>query len=449
MKLHRNNRGIALPIVLIIALILTILGTVLWHYSVRDLIFAEKNLKRMQAYYIARSGADAVAQYIVDNPDGIDMKEYVDALVNSPKSYPTSISGDPKGYFEIEVTRDSGKGIIIIQSVGTVDEISQKVSLTLYELVTGEEPLFDMAVFSNTAIELKGSARIEGDVGINSLEPGSVVLAWSTAIDGNLFIAPDADPEKILTGARPNPRDNITNDILEMTQERVYGLPPFPDFPEDLSWRGSFTVGWNPSPPYHIYEDGEYDSITVKSELVIHVGDEDRILRVNSLEVSGSGKITLNRTGKGRLYLYVNDNFNITNGATINNDGDPGDIFIYYKGNSPVNPSGSTKIVGCLYAEKADIVISESGGITGHIITGGENVSIIGDAEANVRALYAPLARIVVANGARFRGALVCDSLTVTGNSRVIYDNSIQDTFPDIWMGGEEDTITYARGQWQ
>lgn len=449
MKAHRNNRGIALPIVLVIALILTILGTVLWHYSVQDMIFADQNLKRMQAYYIARSGADAVAQYIVDNPDGINMKEYVDALVNSPKSYPTPISEDVDGYFEIEVIRDSKEKAIIIQSTGIVDDISQKVSLTLYELDTGEEPLLDMVVFSNTSIELEGSARIEGDVGINSLEPASVRLAWSTAIDGNLFIAPDADPEKILQGARPNPRDNIAKDVIEMVDNRVYSLPPFPEFPENLPWRGSFTAGWSPNPPYHIYENGEYDSITVKSELIIHVGDEDRILRMKSLEVIGSGKISLNRTGKGRLYLYISDNIEIANGGTVNNDGDPRDIFIYYKGSSPVNPGGSTKIVGCLYAEKSDIVIERSGGITGHIITGGRNVSITGAAEANVRALYAPFAKVVVANSGSFRGALVCDSLAAIGNSRVIFDDSIKDTFLDIWKGGAGGGITYERGIWK
>ena len=110
---------------------------------------------------------------------------------------------------------------------------------------------------------------------------------------------------------------------------------------------------------------------------------------------------------------------------------------------------GSTKIVGCLYAEKADVVIERSGGVTGHIITGGKNFSILGDGEAYVRALYAPSARVNIANGARFRGALVCDSLIATGNVRVIYDDSIQDTFPDIWKGGGGNTIVYERGIWQ
>ena len=93
------------------------------------------------------------------------------------------------------------------------------------------------------------------------------------------------------------------------------------------------------------------------------------------------------------------------------------EIYLYYKGNFPVNPSGSTKIVGCLYAEKADIVISESGGITGHIITGGENVSIIGDAEANVRALYTTISKKLSLTGPDL-GEHSMRFLTVTGNSR-------------------------------
>lgn len=450
MNIYKDSRGVALPLILMVMLILAILGSTLWQYSSRDTIQAARNEKMMQAYYIARSGADAVAQYIIDNPDGINMKEYVDALVAAPKSNPTKINDEINGFFEVEVTRDEESKLIIIKSTGIVDGISQKVSLCLYESDIDGIPLLDMAVFSNKGIRLEGSSKIEGDAGINSSNPGSIRLAWSTAIDGNLFIVPDADPDEVLIGDRPDPKDNITKDIKNLDSHRIYNLPPFPEFPDDLPWCGSFTAGWNPSPPYHIYEDGDYDNITVKSELIIHIGDEDRILKVNNLEVSGSGKITLDKTGKGRLYLYISNSIILTNGATINNNGDPGDIYAYYKGSSPVNPSGSARFVGCIYAQKANVAIEGSGGITGHIITGGNSVSITGNAEANVRALYAPFATVTVERGAMFRGMLVCDSLTATGNSRIIFDNSsIEDTFSEIWGGNGANGVVYQKGIWQ
>ena len=492
MKRYTNNSGVVLPIILLIILILTFLGTAFWRYSVQDTIYAENNEKRMQAYYLARSGADALAQYIIDNPDGIDMKQFVDQLVAAPQSEPTYISSEVDGYFQVEVSRDEDEGLIIIESVGTVDDISRKAVLTLREIINGSddewtEPPLDMAVFAqgfkeyseikdfieekkdiekstyeHTAIGLIEGGQIEkGNIGVNSIEPGAVKLDGGVGINGYVFIGPGGDAEEFADKSGPHYNKIAPDKIQFLDEEREYKLPSFPEFPENLPWRGSFTAGWWPSPPYNIYEDGEYDDITVESELVIHIGDKDRIIKVNTLNLSknsdntdnpgGTGDIILEKEGDGRLILYVEESIIMEGDSSININGNPNDIFVYYKGDSPIKFPGDVKFSACLYAENADIEIVNGSNIEGHIITGGKKVTLSGGTDTHVKAIYAPFAVVNVTEGAKFWGSIVCDRFYGSGgvSVRINYDDSFKETFYEFWRGGGEDTVVYKMGKWK
>jgi hypothetical protein len=126
---------------------------------------------------------------------------------------------------------------------------------------------------------------------------------------------------------------------------------------------------FNPEGGFRINENGQYGSINVTNNLTVDIGDEDRIIRTGSLNVD-SGDIILNRTGNGKLILYVENSLAITGDGTINQGGNYNSIIIYYKG-SELNVGGNTAVVASLYAQTASITISNSAGITGHIITGG------------------------------------------------------------------------------
>ena len=57
----RNEKGVALPLVLIVMIVTMLLGTALWQYSMTDITHVSKEEKKMQAYYLARSGAELIA----------------------------------------------------------------------------------------------------------------------------------------------------------------------------------------------------------------------------------------------------------------------------------------------------------------------------------------------------------------------------------------------------
>lgn len=445
MNIIKNQRGLALVTVLIIVSILTILGTIIWYYSTRDVLVASRTEKRMQAYYLARSGAEAVAQYIVTNPDNIDMTKYVESLINAPESDPVKLDGDVPGSFRVQLVRE-GKNLII-KSTGQVDEISQTAQLTIEERIS--TPILDMALFSAGSIRLKPSAKIIGDVVTNSTELHSIELGWGTYIQGKLSIGPNGDIGSVIKTADDDLKVFVHGPIETQDTFRTFELPVFPEFPNSLPKRGYLDAGWNPPSPHNIHNDGDYSGINVTNKLIIHIGDEDKIIVTDSLSVTGGGKILLNKTGKGKLLLYIKDQFKIEGSGMVNENGQASDIIMYYKGKDGIKLGGGTKFVGCAYLENADIDITGSGGITGHIITGGKNVVISGGASAHVKALYAPNATVNMVGSGSLTGALVCKTFIAEGGAVLKYDSSILETFPDMIESGGLGGVTYYRGLWQ
>ena len=138
-RIKRNSeQGAALVMALMIMLIFIIISTSLlfrWSYDVNRSKIEEK---RLQAFYIARSGADALGTYIENNPEMLsnaDLKTLVDNLVDDGGSgnisNPVSM-GD--GSYILQVKRRSdNRSLIEIISTATVDNVYQSVTLVLQE----------------------------------------------------------------------------------------------------------------------------------------------------------------------------------------------------------------------------------------------------------------------------------------------------------------------------
>jgi len=133
-----DEQGVALIMVLIIMFIFIIFSTSLlarWSYDANR---AKIEGKLLQAFYIARSGADALGTYIETNPD----KTRVDALVTDGTSGHTSSSvslgnGSYNGSYTLQVTRPTDNpSLIKIISSSTVDNFHQSVTLVLQETTT-------------------------------------------------------------------------------------------------------------------------------------------------------------------------------------------------------------------------------------------------------------------------------------------------------------------------
>ena len=94
---RKGEQGSALLLTIIVLVILLFLGGSLGLLAMVEGRMAQKEEASMQAFYLARSGADAIAQYMMNLPDG-----YESIPFNQPSS-PVPLSGFDDRSFIVEV----------------------------------------------------------------------------------------------------------------------------------------------------------------------------------------------------------------------------------------------------------------------------------------------------------------------------------------------------------
>jgi type II secretory pathway pseudopilin PulG len=426
-----NKKGSILVSVLVVVVVLTILGVTLGSAALNDQRQAKRQQKNNEAFYLARSGAEAVAALLIKNPE--DALNYVGQTTESTLG---------SGRFVVSV-ENGGSDKILIHSTGYSGDYSEKVTLTLVGGGTSgyKLPEFDLALFCNNGIDFgtSGSSQIVGDAGTNSIAKDAVVFPWSASV-GNLYIGPGGDPSKVVKAT--NPSGNYQK-IENLADVRVYPLPIFPDFPNDLPPRGTLSTE---SVLGFISEDGYYDKIQIKRPLTINVGNGIRKIRVKNLVYGSSGGIPLTDwsstiiiEGTGVLELYVEDGFNI-NSASLNYGGDPGQVMIYYNGDNNASITGSAAVCACFfsYSSTASFTVANGGdgsysGFKGVAFINGKSVTISGNNEADVSVIYAPNAKVSVLGSGRIKGAVVAESYSSPGaNTRLIYSPESRKMLEDI-----------------
>ncbi|MTI81181.1 MAG: hypothetical protein FH758_09880 [Firmicutes bacterium] len=463
----KNEKGIALVSVLVILTVTSLLGATVWQASAQETLSSETDENQTQAYYFARSGVEMAVGLIKDG--------YFDDLsINEKKQFYGKL--DDIGQEETDdynikfgVLLDESDNFII-ESLGivrkgeatgaTAAESDLKFAIARGDINNGGTggsgggtggTGSSIALFSDEGLTFKGSAGINGDVLTNSVERNSVDFASSTFIkNGNLYIGPDADWNEVVK-FKKSPATNIPDgEILNLSSTRSYPLPAFPQFPKNLEYRGDLDTKWISGEYYEIsdnestddgyYQFGSYGSITVRGNrtLVIKLDGEDRVLRVKNLDIK-QGKIVLQ--GEGKLKIYVENDFSIGGGSKVNNGGNNNSLDIYYKGDKKgkqkLKFAGNTAFVGSIFAQSANVSLSGSNNIDGNIITGGSKVSVSGNADGYPLLMYAPNADLKVTGSGIIRGTAVVKEGTLTGNSRIKADNSIDTTFFNSLDWGE------------
>lgn len=425
MRKSGDKGSVLIGVLILVVIVVLVMGAVA-SFITHGIQRTKATSARLQALYLAEAGVEKAIEQLKEDWDNTNPVYEVD--------FPSS--GDKvigRYSFEFEDAGDDSKQII--KSSGTAGsetvtvkvEVSQNLGSSLPKVMTD-------GVFARNKIYLDGSAWIRGPVNTNSIVPKSVFLDWSTGIDGNVNVGPDVDPNAVITG---NGQVVGQKGSLSEPYPTPLPLPDFPGFPTDLPHRGNFTAGWNPSPPYYITDDGEYNKLEVLSTLIINVGSGTRHIRVKDLSVTGSGKIILEGTGK--LEFYVDEKFTIANSGGINVDsnnnvGDSSRVLLYYKGTNTMEFAGDVRFAGSVYAETANLSIGGSGKLVGSFATSGTEVSISGGSWQQ-GVLYAPNAAVTLTGSGSLGGTIVANELTIDGggskdNPRLIFNPELVNTFP-------------------
>lgn len=434
-----NERGSALLLTIIVTFVLVFLGGSLALYGAVEVRQAGREEAEIQAYYLARSGADALAQGIINHPKKLE------DILGETTSYELG-----NGSFTARATEENG--IIRITSKGTVGRSQSVVELTL--LPDEVEPELPYAIFAATgskgsgrpAIEVNGSGKIHGTVGTNSLERNSVKITGAGLIDGKLLVGPGAKPSDVvyLEGS-----GRVTEGYGNLTSVTHYPTPSFPDFPE-LPWRGNFSTPWKEGLDYRIVDDGWYDSIEVTSSrtLKIDLGGGVRVIRVKDIKIEGDIEL-INAGTDGRLILYVDNSFSTSGNRNINYKSggphDPKRLTIYYAGRDTFG-NAQFNLCGDIVVKDAPIVIANGSSVRGSIYSGGSSVTVAGSASTLMGLIYAPEAHVWV-SGSGVTNAIVASTLKVDGNAEVFQSDMFSPDFPDdIFSPGTSNV--YYRGNW-
>lgn len=403
------------------------------------------------------------------------------------------------GYYALLAQRNGSE--IVLTATGRKHPNSERERevKALFTVEEGEEegdgvplPTFD-GIFSSGGIEFNSSAKVYGNIGTNSTAMDSVAFKnWGAEVHGDVFIGPGGNPNNVLSLTGRGMGHIVGGGVENLEEKQSFALPPFPDFPpapDDLPWRGNFTTPWIASGYYPIDECGEYNAITASSgrKITINVGSGIRTIRTQnlnlangSLDIEGSGILRLfvtnnltlggNRdidyknSGRNQIVvtnlnitqghiklnnsemtLYVSNNLTYTGSSSLNANGDISQLMIYYAGSTKPSVGGNTPVVGSLYIKNADFDIPGSSGVTGHIVSGGGTITISGNAEANVRMLYAPNSTVRLTGSGRIKGNAVANKLMLDGGgSTVTFDGGWSDDFelPGFGDPGSEATTS-------
>jgi len=376
MSPRRRQTGYVLFAALLVILVLSILTTTVLTLVLNDSMQLNRAEARLEAHYRALSGVE-VARAILEKDATKNLRGiFGGRIADSEGAVFEFLQPFEAGEYweeDIQLTREAvieaiqNEGTEIafailsndddsevkIVSYGNRNSILESIVLKLTLSGGGYEfPIFDMAVFSDSYIGLGGSARIEGRAGTNSIAPGTVDLYGGgvritdtiyVGVDGDVHVNPSPDPdahwiaveypEAVVTrnGISQNTWLN-SHPIQNLDQYREYVLPEFPnappsisfpsfpDFPGSLPDLGNLSVsGGNKKT---VSESAKYGNINVagSGELIFDLGGRDLSIRASSLNISGSGKISV--IGPGTLNMYVDGNVSISgNGITSQNSG--------------------------------------------------------------------------------------------------------------------------------
>ncbi len=113
-----------MPSVLMVILVISLLGTALWYYSMTDVKHVIVQEKAMQAHYLARSGAELVAGYAVNNFESLIARDDYPWI-----SGPYNLEGNAEKHFSVRIDKQAQR--LVIQSTGEVDGVTQTLTLEI------------------------------------------------------------------------------------------------------------------------------------------------------------------------------------------------------------------------------------------------------------------------------------------------------------------------------
>ncbi len=312
----KKREGSALAFTIIIMVVITILSGIILQIAMAETMQAKRDKDRIEAYYVAKSGAEATADWILKNSTNakniIGKESVAQNLAN--------------GIFEVEVKGTETSPEIIVQGTGTVRGVSQKASLILNRTTNLTGINFDYALYAGTNMDLRGDITIDGKVGY-----------------GNNF-----DPHG--------------NNVTVSSKEKITINYPTPIAPTDPSLANDFS---SPDPKILFSSTNRtktYRNLVIDTkndnEFIIDTGSVglgDANLVLETLTLTGNNKGNLKITGENRLNIYITKYASFSVNVNKTNPAKPENLLLMMCEGSSITFVNKIEFNGFIYAPTLSI----------------------------------------------------------------------------------------------
>ncbi|WP_117161298.1 pilus assembly PilX N-terminal domain-containing protein [Paraliobacillus sp. X-1268] len=472
-KYIKNNQDGAILVIVMMALtVLSLLGLALATASFANIKLTTVDRDYQATYYVAEGGANQTYAEIETLVESIyettnteasfysDLNSRIEQQLDgtSISDFEESFTEQPSAKVKVEQVTDGNPRSYQIVSEGIIGKRTRTVTKPFqvnWKSGSGgsiEIPDNLAALVQNEVIT---NDRITGNIAINLSKKDAVSIQGEGSINGIVY-APELIGSNVLNYPGKYNNDTYSGKIPEVkpignmnqvylnAKEIIDNFPAYPTYEimpdeqikkwganHDVIKSGILTIN-QATNEYVMNLDKNIAlkklHITGANTLEIKTNGENREIVLDELSIQ-QGEIKI--TGGGNLTIYVEETIDFHEGtqAKLNLGGTIDQLTIYLKGfNKKVDLSGDS-IIGSFFAQGADIYTTSTGGIQGHLLTGGNKVVVNGTYKNNTL-LLAPNATVDIVNSGTFNGTVIADRLFLVGSGSLTYKEVNLDDFP-------------------
>jgi len=437
-----GSKGSALVLTLMISLIVMTLTAGVTFYAVAENKQTALEQKKLQAYYIARSGADLAAKWLTSMSPA-DATNFLANLANQDNdtlSFNNISFG--QGSYDLRITDAMGK--VLIVCVGHVNDIRARkvddsVSVMLDESYVNNAAPIVGVIFARDSVTITGNCSINGDIGVGSTKNSAISMWGNLQINNcNIHIPKGANASSVINMSGNVFGYNKYSVLYDAPTGDIYPIPIAPQFPvpagsytnwKSVKNKNNFTVNGD------LYSDGNID-----------ISGNNSITVNGNLYVNGHLDIWGNTTFKVNGNVYIKDYFKLDGNSWLQCSGS---LCTY--GNTSIMGNAGLKVGSYLYVYGNSLTMQGNIGVGGCIMASATSVSEVGNAAAfsngsSFSVLYAPNAEISLSGNMHVRGAVIGNIVDVWGNCSISYDTNAISNNPVI-VGGSQ--VAFEMGYWQ
>lgn len=268
-----NQKGMALPLVIIIMTFLIILGGALLSTQMSEVYTNVNDENRTEAYYVARSSAEAVLSYLIDHEREVSAL----SLTMNPSETPYATVPFEDGYAEMYILYNgmdnTGSMFYTLVSRGFVNGVENRVEIDMMRRKSSEN---DYEVFENAISTL-------GNMGIKNLDIASMDedLQNELLVDysGNIYYYDDDLGNEDVP---VNPLGEVTwVQFVSSKYQGYYAIAYFPDGDGDPETRDLLLINKNTEYTYYgtvFWDNGDGTYMADGMKYSFYEYDEDKNL---------------------------------------------------------------------------------------------------------------------------------------------------------------------------